>query len=225
MQWQADRCAGAWYNSILASFATLHKTEDLGRFLTIDAGFQQEQEGDLPEWLSMETDRLESFLVLLVELASARTWSQMQYTNCFPHCFAGVLHDHKPTAKQLLAHQKKVFEAILTAEPIVSGQEKVAKDIQKQVLARMHDICWNQLQLAREIYVECARADFQVDDKNIQLLARRIFGNPYNTKFDLEDAFAHLTSIAKLSSLATPMSKPSDLISMNHKVFFPYCTI
>ena len=107
-----------------------------------------------------------------------------------------------------MTHQKRVFEAILTAEPIAFGREKVAKDIQKQVVARMEDICWNQLQLAREIFVECARADFQVDDKNIQLLARRIFGNPYNTKYDLEDAFAHLTSIAKLSSLATPMSKP-----------------
>ena len=62
----------------------------------------------------------------------------------------------------------------------------------------------------------CARNNWQSGNSEIEELTKAIFNNPYCTKYQLEDLFAHLSSVSKLSSLATPMGKHLDV---NHHNF------
>lgn len=158
------------------------------------------------QWLRDETELLESYVSLLVELASARSWSQMVFTNNLPLAFAGVFHEDPRSAAQLLQYQKRIWEAVLKAETMASDTT-VPKRIREELKERLYDVSWNQLQVSREIYVQCAKSNWEVGDPKIKELSRMCFGGPCNTKADLEDLFAHLASIAKMSTLATPMSK------------------
>ena len=212
MKFQAGRCAGEWYGYILQSLQTLHSPDDLRHFITVDLGGQDPEPdgvGFESPWIKEETSRLESFSRLLIELASARSWSQMMYTNNSPNCFVGVLH---PTlGQQLLNHQKSLWEAILLAERFVHDpSQKIEKHIKRELEKRLEDVCWHELQLAREVFITCASSEWDASNPTVVALAQRIFGVPVNTKFDLEDLFAHLTSVSKMSSLATPMSKHLD---------------
>ena len=208
MSWQANRCAGHWFSYILKSVGTLHDVSQLGNFISVDMTGDTSAVEELKEpWLIDEKQRLTNFFSLLVECASARAWSQMMFTNCLPNSFAAAKHDHAPTAGRLLQNIQRVWESVLLAESIVVGKRDATMEVKKGVKERLNDICWNQLQLSREIYVECARANWNVHDAKVQLLADRLYGSPYNTKYDLEDAFAHLTSVGKMTSLATGMNK------------------
>ena len=187
----------------------LHDYSSLKRFLAVDFGVEPEDfpEGEHPEWLKEETERLRSFVLLLIELAAARAWSQSMFAQCSPNNFAGVLHTDRPRARQLFQNQKLLWESVLKAEQCVK-HNKLAKNVAMVVSERLAEVAWNQMQLAREVYVLCCQNSWDADVTGIQQAARDLFGGPWNTKYDLEDTFAHLASINRTYSQATPMNKP-----------------
>ena len=212
---------------ILESLGTLHSPNALQTFITLGGGDQGPGENDLDEgpvqWIQDETSRLETYVRLLIELASSRAWSQMMYTNCQPNSFVGVLHPDQTLSKQLFTHQQGVWEGVLHAEKCLHDPDlspKIGKDIKKELEKRLEDVCWQELQLAREIYIVCASCDWDPSNHDVIQLARRIFGVPWNTKFDLEDLFAHLASVSKMTSLATAMGKPLDQKNVTILVVF-----
>ena len=207
MQWQAGRCYGDWFEVILDSLATLHSEDVLRHFLSIDVVGAPYENMDNDPWLLDETELLNSYVCLLVELASARSWSQMMFTNNFPLAFAGACHSSPAVADQLLKHQKRIWESILKAETAVSDPS-IPKSTRIELKKRLDDISWNQLQVSREVFLQCAKSGWDHSHPDLWQLCHRLFAAPCNTKCDLEDLFAHLVSVAKLSSLATPMSKP-----------------
>ena len=222
MNFQANRSAGAWYLYILESLGTLHSPDALQTFITVGVGGGDPAENDEEPaaWIQDETSRLEIFVRLLIELASARAWSQMMYTNCQPNSFVGILHPQQTLAKQLFTHQHGVWEGVLHAEKCLHDPDlspKIGKDIKKELEKRLDDVCWHELQLAREIFIVCASCDWDISNHDVLQLARRIFGVPWNTKFDLEDLFAHLASVSKMTSLATAMGKP---LALNNGMFW-----
>ena len=217
MSWRANRCAGEWFSYILKSVGTMHDVSQLGNFITVDMTGEAPAVEELREqWLIDEKQKLKTLFTLVVECASSRAWSQMMFTNLLPNSFAAVKHEHAPTAERLLQNIHRVWESVLLAECIVSGKREATMEVKKGLKDRLNDICWNQLQLSREIYLECARANWNVHDGKVQLLAERLYGCPYNTKYDLEDAFAHLTSVGKMTSLATGMNKSLESNSFVH---------
>ena len=162
-------------------------------------------------WLEQEQELLDEYFNLLIELASARSWSQIMFSTHWPHSFASVFHPNPRTAQQLLNHQRQIFQAILQAENVVygrAGDNPLPLTTKKIVKTMLDGVAFNQLQLVREMYLVCERAGWDVNHADIKALAHRCFGAPFNTKYNLEDLFAHLSSVAKLSSLATPMNKP-----------------
>lgn len=207
MQWQAGRVYGDWFEVILASLATLHSEEVLRQFLSIDVVGDPYEHMDNEPWLLDETELLNNYVCLLVELASARSWSQIMFTNNMPLAFAGASHSSPAVADQLLKHQRRIWESILKAETAVSDPS-ISRSIRTELKKRLEDISWNQLQVSREVFLQCAKSNWDPSDHNVLQLCHRLFAVPCNTKCDLEDLFAHLVSVAKLSSLATPMSKP-----------------
>lgn len=166
----------------------------------------QDDEKDM-DWLRDECQRLEAYVTMLIELASSRAWSQSFFVNCAPNNFVGILHEDRTIAKQLLEFQKRVWDAVLHAEQLVKHPQKIKKDVQLELKARLADVCWNQMQLAREIHVECCRSQWNSEDTSLRDAARDLHGGPCNTKLDLEDCFAHLSSVGKTSSKSTPMNK------------------
>ena len=52
----------------------------------------------------------------------------------------------------------------------------------------------------------------------IQEVALAMTGCPQNTKYDLEDGFAHLSSLSKLSNLSTAMNKSLELSSTDFEL-------
>ena len=214
LAWLAGRAGGAWYDVIWQSLATLHDPSVLERFLTIDVSGHENMADQA--WIGEERKRLDSYFCLLIELASSRSWSQMMFTNCSPNSLVGCLHPSNQVRQQLLHHQRDTWEAILRAEQVVFGEFAGSRAVRACVQQRLDDISWYQIQLARETYVVCARNNWQSGNPEIEELTKAIFNNPYCTKYQLEDLFAHLSSVSKLSSLATPMGKHLDV---NHHNF------
>lgn len=218
LEWQGRRASGEWFQPIIQSISTLHDEESLKWFLTVGA-LGDQIPVDEP-WLLEEKKRLETFCYLLVELASARAWSQMMFTNNVPHALVGIMHPSEQVAAQLHSHHQKIWSAVLKAEQMMvdTTVSKEARKLLKSLL--MNDLCWQQLQIAREIYITCERAGWVANHPSVITLVNRLFGAPFNTKYDLEDLFAHLVSVAKLSSQATPMGKPPALASGKYFRFF-----
>ena len=213
LAWQAQRCAGHWFTFVLESLATIHDPNVVGKFITIEVGSVDSPPEDEDEpWIAEEIQKIKTYMMLLIELASARSWSQIMYSNCSPNNLASIFHPDQRVAQQLLNLNRTVWTGVLAAEGIVYGRDPaVPKDLKAEVRKRLcNDVCWNQLQLAREAFIICDRAGWVVGDPLVQQLGHRMFGVPANTKFDLEDLFAHLASVSKTSSLATPMSKSLD---------------
>ena len=175
-------------------------------FLSVDAGITPEDMLNDCAWLDEETERLKSFVSLLVELASSRAWSQSQFVNCAPNNFACVLHRDREIAQQFFNHHKSIWQAVLLAEQCLV-HKKLKANVAAIVQERLNDVAWNRLQLARETYVFCCQKQFNADSLEVQETAAELFGVPWNTKYDLEDCFAHLASVNRTHSQATPMNR------------------
>lgn len=192
----------------------------MGKFITIEIGDGPQDNEDDP-WVKEEIEKLKTYLILLVELASARSWSQIMYSHCAPNNLAAIFHSDHRVAQQMLNLHHNVWKGVLQAEEVVfTPSPGVARDLKAEVRKRLcNDVCWNELQIAREAFVICDSVGWDASDPIIQQMGHRIFGVPANTKFDLEDLFAHLASVSKTSSLATPMSKSLSRIVLWLRVF------
>lgn len=209
IQWQSERSAGAWYQYVRESLATIHDHDLLAKFITVGTTGDQTTLENEP-WLNDEQERISSYFTLLIELAAARSWSQTMFTNHWPHSFAVVCHPDRELAKQRLHQQQDSFKAILHAEEVLYDSKshvKLTKSSKATLRTILDGVAFNQLQLCRELFVECEKDLWDPEHPAIQIFAKTLFGAPFQTKYTLEDVFAHLTSIGKLSSLATPMNK------------------
>ena len=67
---------------------------------------------------------------------------------------------------------------------------------------------WNKLQISREILGTGVAEGWKLTiGGQLEHICHSLFAHPANTKHDLEDCFAHLASVAKLSTMATPLGK------------------
>ena len=159
-------------------------------------------------WVAEEKERLTDFWMLLVELASSRCWSQMVFVNVPPYSLAAVLHTDRQVGQQILTHQKLMWESILQAEALVYQQNpKVSKAVMTEVNQRLLDISLHSFQIAREVFILCQQCNWDVGEEGIQTMAHRLFGGHCETKYTLEDLFAHLASVQKASHPTRPLNK------------------
>ena len=120
---------------------------------------------------------------------------------------------------------RRTWDAVKQAEEIVyTRSSPAARNVSSRtkeslkVLLELH-VTWNRLQIARELYLICERGNWDFQDEETRELAMALFAHPPNTKFDLEDCFAHLASTARLSTMATKFNKQLGFIyfSNNHE--------
>ena len=195
---------------ILESLGCLHNDDVLSKFISCDSSSYAEGLPVNEGWFTEEKERLNCFFNLLVELASARAWSQMPFVNTPPYSIAAVLHEDSTIAQQHMDHCRGIWHSILAAESASSPgrrMEVLNRDVKKAVKDRLDDISFQSFQVTREIMALCEECDWKANHPTLQVLAQRVFGGPCETKYGLEDLFAHLTSVAKLSNLTTPFNK------------------
>ncbi|CAJ1372311.1 unnamed protein product, partial [Effrenium voratum] len=155
-------------------------------------------------WFQEEKKKLNNFWSLVTEHAAARCWSQSFFTMCQPNSVAACLHKDPETAKRALRMQKRIWEAVLAAEKAVDSKTTPGP-IKTELEKRLVDISWHRLQISREICAMCEHTGWTVEAVREQALY--LFGGPANTKYDLEDLFAHLQSVARATNLPTAMNK------------------
>ena len=88
--------------------------------------------------------------------------------------------------------------------------EGLSKPMKKAISDRLVDVSFQTFQITREVMALCEACQWNMEHEEIQKLAYRMFGGPCETKFSLEDLFAHLSSLSSMSSPATAMGKNFD---------------
>lgn len=153
-----------------------------------------------------ELEILEKYAKLCIEIASARCWSQCQYTMCLPNVFSIVHHvdpDQRTTGLQFI---KKLWEAVLKAEDALQDT-RIDASVRATLQQVMHDLGWNRGQVAREIYLICREGGWTPADSEVRKLSFLLFAPPANTKFFLEDCFSHLADVIKRIARNMKLSK------------------
>ena len=215
MSFQAARAIGPeWWRPILESMATIHSAEQIKQFnITCEPPAKPIEPND-PDpirdehWFQAEKKRLADFWSLLCELASARVWSQTLFSTCIPNLFAGILTDDQELSKRYMLLIRNTWQAIILAESLISPRaDRASAKVKKALQKTLKYVGWHELTVSRELFAVCEAAQWDPQDSQVQLLVKLLFGSPCNTKFDLEDCFAHLASVAKLSTLATPFNR------------------
>ena len=212
MAWQAKRSSGSWHETVTRAVASVNDPDVLQRFLSIDIGMEADtvMSPETDPWLTDEKKRLSDYFSLLIELGAARSWSQIQFQSCQPNSLAACLHPDRAIAHQMLQWTKRTWTAILDAEKLIAAK-KLPIDTHNRVKNMLEkDVCWQSLQVARESYLILEQESWNVDSPGLMDYLKGLFGAPANTKVTLEDLFAHLTSLGKLTSLATAMNKSLD---------------
>eukprot|EP00439_Symbiodinium_sp_Y106_P014823 s7544_g2.t1 len=160
------------------------------------------------EWFRDEQKNLNELWFYLLEVVSKRAWGQVQHATLFPQLLASALSDDKRAAAASMSAAERTWDAILRAEEIQHHGAGSISAASRVSLGRiMNDMAFNRQSFARECAVVCQQARWQHDYKDVQDLARSLYAKPLNTKFDLEDCFAHLSSVQQLTSKATPFNK------------------
>ena len=201
----------------------LHDTDVLQSFgITTDCSgppicvedLHQSESGEA--WITTEKQLLYDFWVFIVEISAARCWSQSLFSDCLPNCFPAVLDKRPHVAQGHMDYQKKLWRAIIAAEALVNDP-KVAKRTKLAVKQILDDIAWNNIQLARELCLICSIGNWDAKHELIQEVALAMTGSPQNTKYDLEDGFAHLASLSKVWNQSSAMNKSLELSSTDFR--------
>ncbi|CAE7767922.1 unnamed protein product [Symbiodinium necroappetens] len=176
LEWTAARSAGSWFRTVQSTLKKIHSTKFL-----------------------------QAWLVLL-ELAAARTWSQVMFTYTPPYCLASIFGD-AAAGHWSLEWLQRLDAGLAVAQRIrrTSPDTPVATALK----GLLRDLWWHATPLSLEL-LQCARdAHFDKNDANLRLLCFGMYAGPSNTKHSAEDVFAHLTHVQQRSQKGLQrMSKP-----------------
>ena len=207
LKFQAQRAVGQWYDTVQDTLLLVHDPDALQSFeITISPAAPVMPADNQPEWYKAQVLRLQDFWLLLVELGSARSWSQIQFAACLPNAFAAVLHPEQGLADRSLKGQRRTWAAVLQAEKLLAS-ESLPRASHAALSKLLNDMAWHRLQLAREIYLVGTEGSWSSQNAQIKEQAFLMCSGSCCTKFDLEDLFAHLVQVSRSSNSNSPMNK------------------
>ena len=73
------------------------------------------------EWGKDQSKNLQAFFKLLLELAAARSWSQIHYVMCVPNVLVRVHDEVTENRERGMAWMRKIWQAVCRAELMVYG--------------------------------------------------------------------------------------------------------
>ena len=218
LRWQALRSYGVWFQTPLS---LLEIFECGGSLEYLAMRYQHGDNSAVPlDDPSVQTE-LKIAKVLydfITQLASARCWSQLHHTLCFPHCFAQVF---LPVQSQL-ADAGEFFRTMsLSLHQLDKerrrhqGRGPRARLLQELV----DDLGTLDWVLTREIIIEGTKAQWDLTSDSLRELAFSIFAGSAETKNLCENPFAWLSdSCARQSKL----NKVGDATKLMYLLTSPY---
>ncbi|CAE7359418.1 unnamed protein product, partial [Symbiodinium sp. KB8] len=204
LKWTAARCSGSWYKTVLRTLVMIHDAAALAD-MGLSAWHSAAPASGEESWVQEETAFLETAWKVLVEISSARCWSQAMYSTCMPFAMSAVFgpsNTHGPAMEFIRNLDAGLAEAhrLLAREP--GSATGVA------VTALLKDLWWHTTQLALEGIQTCRDARFSASCSELRSFVFCCFAGPSNTKFTCEDVFAHMAHVTQRSQKgAQVMSK------------------
>ncbi|CAL1172051.1 unnamed protein product [Cladocopium goreaui] len=191
LRWRAARAKGqTWWPTVVKTMCSINDPETM-KMLHIPLTARENDFG-----LDVHKQILEKYSKLCIEISSARSWSQCQYTICVPNMFAIVHHESFEHRERGMNVLKRIWEAVLNAEKVLSHPDTRA-DVRASLKQVLDHMAWHKGQVARELFLVCQQGEWKAGDQQIRQLGFYLFGTPANTKHFLEDTFAHLADIVK----------------------------
>ena len=159
-------------------------------------------------WFQDEKENLKDLWTYLLEVASKRTWGQIQHAVLCPQMLATVLSPDADAADEGMKAMQHTWDAVLRAEQVqLHAAGRITPAARSALGLLMADLAFNRLSFSRECAVVCKMAGWQADYKDVQDLAKSLYSKPLNTKFELEDCFSHLSSVHQLTTKASAFDK------------------
>lgn len=216
MRWRASRARGhTWLPTVFKTLRSIHDPDITKKLhISVSQGGENVDISDIPEH---ESEIMNKFTNLCIEISAARCWSQCQYILCLPNQFASVHHADVSERQRGMMITKTIWTAMLNAERVLADPTTDA-GLRRSLEEIMKDSAWQKSQIARELYLVCEAGGWNHEDQQTRQLGFYLFGTPGNTKHFLEDTFSHLADIAKRAIRNFKLTK-----NLNCKTFFSGC--
>ena len=191
LRFQALRSYGAWYQTV---HRLLDLFEDARVLQSLDMRSHmpdQEPSSSADPSMKQDAQTAQSLYDLVVQLASARCWSQLHYTLCVPHCFVQVFLPHPDHMQDVQAFLQKVgvkLGKVEEARKRIAGRGPEAKLIEELVT----DLATLDWVVVRELLIDSAQTGYDPRNPRLREVVFSIFAGSAETKSLCENAFAHL---------------------------------
>lgn len=151
--------------------------------------------------LQKDRDRCQRFTGLVLQICSARCWSQIHHSLCLPHAFASVFvttEAEQSQASKFLKQIAKTLKAVHVAKDRFPKNESL-----KQYVFDLGTFAWV---LTREMLVEGEQQKWDVTSSELRELAWAVFASGAETKSTCENSFSWLADTSERQSKSDKMS-------------------
>ena len=189
----------AWYKPMVETVLSIHDVE-VCRLLAVStssAGITRE-EAEQDAWFQQQARILQVYENFVINLAAERVWAQIPFHSTLPQLLASVFHPDPACAAQGMRSIREICSGVLLAEQkVLSGDEAVDPFVKTALSRILADLAWHKTQIGRETMAVCKAGDWSPNDVETRRQGFSLWGAPVTTKFHLEDAFAHASTVVK----------------------------
>ena len=207
LHWQACRAAGAWFTTVCELFALLETPEVLTS-LDLRGHAANAAPAPLEEpALQRDARTATSMWNLVVELAHARSWSQLPHSITLPHAFVRVFGDEcdLPRSQVTLHLLCQALSRVDRARVEVTAQnDRSSAALIAELIDDLGTFYWV---LTREMLIELEQCDYDLRSQRLRELGFSVFASAAQTKSICEDGFAWLADTNKRQSTSNKMAQ------------------
>ena len=189
IDWACNRCTGAqksWWFAV-DEVLNIGGTSDL--LMELGISMRCSSHVQMQPFLQPEMNVLQRLLRFARALASRFAWSQMVYKYTLPHALGFMLSNRREVRLEGMAHLKTMVEAV------VSAQDAVLRSPDALLVELLDDLAWDEEALCIEVMALLLQSDFDPDNLELRILARRYWAGSCTTALILEKCFAWLNNV------------------------------
>ena len=193
LRWQALRSYGKWFQSV---HDLLDLFESAGTFAYLD----MRQHNPAAEPISVDDPSVQQDVKIarclcdfVVQLSSARCWSQLHHTWCLPHCLAQVFLPHPEHMEDAQAFLQNVAKLLSKVDEARQADAVARGPHAKLMTELVDDLATLDWILTREILIDGAQTNWDPCHARLRETAFSIFAGSAETKNTCENCFAWLT--------------------------------
>ena len=197
-QWNASRSEGHWFNTVLALYNVLQEAETC-ELLDLRQAPPNNVEPlalDAPG-IARDVALVKLLFKFVVELCSARCWSQLHHSLCLPWAFARVGVDSAQRRASARSFFQKLEGSLLKFDTVLKKNPK-----NEHLNALSRDIATLDWVSVREILITGHKVGWDLEAAELHQLCWSMFAAPSESKSSCENCFAWLSDSASRQSKA-----------------------